>query len=152
MRHFIVPITSIFVLILLHSIVRYHIASVFLLPISIPILIATAIPLPTIAIGFVLILLELFSSLPQGSMLLVFLIPFFTQYMMPWATPVASWKFFGYVGITVCLQLFLLIGISLFDMHITLTTIPLSVTILQIIGTSVSTFISAILCYELRDH
>lgn len=152
MKRFSVPLLCILTLLALHSVVRHHVASVFLAPVSIPILIATAIPLPAILIGLILIFMELLSSLPQGSMLLIFFIPFFTRYLMPWAIPSASWKFLSYICITVTIQILTLILILLISTNMSIYAIPFFIALMQIIGTSVSAFVLALLCYELRNN
>ena len=133
---------------MLHIVVRSSIASLFLAPASIPIVIATALPLPALALGGIVLLFELLSSFPQGSMLLVFLIPFFTRHITRWHTPDASWKFFAYIFGTVSLQIVSLVGIAYIENHVQLSQIPFSLGLLQIIGTSVSTFVLALICHE----
>lgn len=152
MRRFYVPFFCILALAVLHNTVRFHIASIFLAPASIPILLATAMSLPTLVSVLIAVILELFSSLPQGSMLAIFLIPFLTRHFMPWATPDASWKFLSYVGITVCLQVIALVSIMLVATHAGIYAVPFSTALLQIIGTTVSTFVLAIGCFELRSR
>lgn len=71
---------------------------------------------------------------------------------MPWATPDASWKFFSYVGVTVLLQVITLISILFFTAHAGIYAIPFSTAILQIVGTTISTFVLAIICFELRGR
>lgn len=152
MKRFVVPLVCVIALFALHSVVQYHTASLFLLPVSISIFIATAAALPAMSILLIAIIAELFSALPQGSMLLVFFIPFFTRYLMPWALPNASWKFFAYVGLTVTLQIIMLVFIYSIGTAMRSTALPISIALLQILGTSVSTYIVSIICYELRHH
>ncbi len=152
MRRFGISLLSILLLAVLHSAVRFHIASVFLAPASIPILLATAIPLPILVVVLIAVVLELLSSMPQGSMFVIFLIPFFTRHFMPWAIPDASWKFLLYVSGTVCLQVITLVGIILFTTHATLYAIPFSTALLQIVSTTGSAFVLAIVCFELRNR
>lgn len=152
MKRFGIQLVCVIVLFALHSVVRYHTASLFLLPVSISIFIATATALPAMSILLIALLAELFSALPQGSMLLVFFIPFFTRYFMPWAVPNASWKFFAYVGITVTLQIIALVAIHTIGPDMRSTALPISIALLQIFGTSVSTYIVSIIYYELRHH
>ncbi len=148
MKRFFVPLVCVLVLLLLHSMVRYHITSPFFAPASIAILFATAIPLPALAIGITVILLELFSSLPQGSMILLFLIPLFTKYITSWATPDASLKFFGYIFSTVLLQILTLVTIGCIRNICTPFAIPFSLAILQVVATTVSTFVFALICHD----
>ena len=152
MRRFYISFLCIFALAVLHNTVRFHIASVFLAPASIPILLATAVPVPILVSVLIVVVLELLSSMPQGSMLVIFLIPFFTRHVMPWATPDASWKFLSYIASTVCLQVITLVIIMLFTTHAALYAIPFSTALLQIFGTTVSTFVLAIVCFELRGR
>lgn len=123
-------------------------ASLFLAPASIPIILATALPLPALALGGIVLLFELLSSFPQGSMLLIFLTPFFTRHITRWHTPDASWKFFAYIFSTVTLQIVSLVGIKYIEHPVQLSQIPLLLGLLQIIGTSVSTFVLALICHE----
>lgn len=152
MKRFLIPLGCILAAYILHIAVRTHTVSLFLAPASIPILIATAIPLPALAIGGIVLLFELFSSFPQGSILFVFSIPFFTRYLARWHTPDASWKFFAYIVSTVSLQIVSLIGIAYIESSSHFSQIPFLLGLLQIIGTSVSTFVLALICHEATTH
>ncbi len=127
-------------------------ASPFLAPASIPILIATALPLPALVIGGIVLVFELCSSFPQGSMLLVFLIPFFTRSLMRWHTPDASWRFFAYIFGTVFLQIFSLLAITYIGSHSHFSQVPFLLGLLQIVGTSVSTFVLALICHNVTTR
>jgi hypothetical protein len=152
MRSGILTIVCIGTVLLLHMTVRYNTTSLFLAASTIPILIATAMPVP-FGVGIVILLfLELVSSFPQGSMALVFAIPFFTRSLMKGITVDASWKFFGYVSMTVALQVVSLVAIQAFIVGFSNTHIPLPPTLLQIIGTSMSTFVLALIVHELHTR
>lgn len=152
MKRFFIPILCIFLILLLHSVVQYHGVSIFLAPISISILVAAALPLPVALVGCVIILLELFSLFPPGSMLLMFSIPFLSRYILPWATADASWKFFAYVFGTVCIQIVSLMAIIYSTAHGNLYAVPYYTGLFQIGGTSVSTFIFTLVCTEAKHR
>ncbi len=152
MKRFFIPLGCVIAALILHVVVRHNTISLFLAPASIPILIATALPLPALAIGGIVLVFELFSSFPQGSMLLLFLIPFFTRSFARWHAPDASWKFFIYIFATVFLQIASLIAITSIQSHSHFSQVPFSLGLLQIIGTSVSTFILALICHEVTTR
>lgn len=152
MKKLITPALCIFLILLLHSFVRYHGVSIFLAPVSMALLIATAVPLPVFIVGGIIIFLELCSLLPPGSMLLVFSLPFITKSILPWATPDASWKFFAYISGTVCVQIASLMIILFITAHANMYAIPYYIALLQILGTSVGAFMFALVCYETTNR
>lgn len=151
MKRFIIPLCCIGIVLLLHSVVRYHTISIFLAPAIIPLILAVALPIPAIIIALVAIIGEAFSSLPPGAMLLSFCVPFLTRYRAH-STPDPSWKFFGYVIGTTALQILLLAGSTAFQSTPSFSSFPLVSILLQIIATSIASFVVALLCYESRYH
>lgn len=149
MKRFFIPLVCIIAILALHSMARYQIASLFVAPIALSILFATALPLPVILLGIIVLAFEVFSSVPQGSMLLTFLIPFATRRASSWSTPDATWKFFAYIVVTVFVQLVVLTLVSRGGLLTTTSAIPFSILLLQLLATSVSTFVFSLICHEL---
>lgn len=152
MKRVLVPFICVAAIFALHSVARYQIASLFLAPVVLSILFATALPLPALLLGIIVLLFEVFSSVPQGGMLLTFLIPLATRRIRAWSTPDATWTFFTYVGGTVFLQLVALVAISRIGIPLSFSTIPFSIFLLQLLTTSISAFVFSLICHELRSR
>lgn len=152
MKHLFTLPVCIIAILLLHSMARYQMASLFLAPATLAILFATALPIPTVLLGVIALLFEVFSSIPQSGMLLIFLIPFATRRVRPWSVPDITWKFFAYVVGTVALQLLTLVVIQQMGISIQVSTIPFFILLLQLIATSGSTFIFSLICHEIRNR
>lgn len=131
-----------------HIVTQYHTTSLFLAPASIPLLIILIDPLPIIAVIGAFFVLDIYSTLPQGSMLFMFLIPFAMRWL--WGNIFAdlAWKFFFFVLSTITLQIAALAIISFGGAGSAFAAIPWGVLILQAAITSIMTFILAFIYHE----
>lgn len=127
---------------------QYHTFSLFLAAASIPLLIILIDPLPLLlAIGSFLIL-DMYSTLPQGAMLLMFIIPFATRWLWNNVSADLTWKFFFFVLVTITLQIAALAGISLLGGPLSLTALPWGILALQAGITTIGTCILAFITHE----
>ena len=126
----------------------YHTFSLFLAAASIPLLIILIDPLPVLlAIGAFLIL-EIYSTLPQGAMLVLFIVPFAMRWLWHNIAADLSWKFFFFVLATITLQVTALAGISLLGSPLGFTAIPWAILAIQAGITTIGTCILAFIYHE----
>jgi len=136
-------------MLLLHHIFRYDTVSLFLAPAGIAIILASIAPAPVFFIATSALLFELLSTLPFGSMLIIFMMPFATQWL--WKSPETnlSWKYFFMTCATVTLQITFLIAIKNISHSFSLYAIPLPIASMQIICTSIASYGLAVALHEL---
>lgn len=141
-------IGTIVLAVLLHIATQYYAFSLFLAPASISLLIVLIDPLPIFFVIAAFLLLELYSTLPAGSMFFVFGIPFAMRYLWSDSKPDITWKFFFFMLATITLQIAALAGMSVAGASFSFTAIPWAVLILQALITSVCTFVLAFIYRE----
>lgn len=98
-----------------HSISQYYLFSLFQIITSIPLLLAFISPAPTFLVVCTFILFELYSSLPLGSMVLMFGIPYGVLFVWKKLKVELSWKYFFGVLLIILLQniaLFCIVAVS----------------------------------------
>ncbi len=139
---------AIAIAITLHIATQYHAFSLFLAPLSIPLLLLFVHPFPLVVSIGVFVILEAFSSLFQGSMLVLFAVPFALRWVWGDVQPDITWKFFFFTLTAVCLQLAALTGISLIGVHNAGMGIPWAILGIQAITTTLGTCILAFLYHE----
>lgn len=140
-------ITSITVLAVLHHMFVYYMASLVLFPVSIAWFLASISPMPVVVMGIFSIILELVSSLPFGTMIGVISLPTVSKYITHTNTDF-TWKYFLELLIGISISITAIIFIKN-GFHLTpFSSIPFTIAGLQIICTTISTFIVSILFHE----
>jgi hypothetical protein len=142
----------ILVSLLLHSASRYHTFSLFQAIESIPILIMLVNPTPAVLAFFIFVLLELFSSLPHGSMVLMFFIPYAVSFIWKKMRVELSWKFLGAVFLMITLQTLALVGIVSSMNIASIYSMPWNILLLQMALTTVGTFSLAFAYHEYSER
>ena len=127
----------------LHITFHRHLFSLFLAPASIPFILALTNPFPIVIGIFSYLILESFSSLPQGSMILMFLIPYAMRFFWKSAHVDLSWKFFFFTLVTTFFQ------ISALSLFVGPSIVMLPA---QILATTASTFLLAFVCHEYTKY
>jgi hypothetical protein len=140
------------IMLLLHHVFRTALASLFLAPLSIAIFLGTFAPAPVAIIAVFALLAELLTTLPFGTMLIVFAVPFFSQWIMKSPEPDITWKFFFATTLAVLLQI-LVILLSKNGFHtLLLQHIPITIALTQLIFTSVGTYILIVIYHEFSSR
>jgi hypothetical protein len=135
-----------------HSLSQYMLFSLFQASISIPLMIMLVTPIPTVLAALAFVFLELFSSLPQGSMLFMFLIPYLVLLLWKNLKVDLSWKFLAGTTLIVTLQsAALLCIVALTDLHHALQ-IPWHIILVQILITSFGTFALSFIYHEYSER
>ena len=147
-RKLLTLIAAIACLLLLHHFFRYSTASMFLAPLGISFLLATISPAPVIIIAIAALVCELLSTLIFGSMIIVFAIPFFVQWLMKIPEVSITWKFFFTTFLCVTLQIIAII-ISKTGLHApVLQSIPFGIIGIQLVCTSIITYVITVAFHE----
>lgn len=140
------------VALLAHMFTQYSLFSLFQVIMSIPLMIVLITPLPAVLAVCTFIILELFSSLPQGSVVCMFLIPYLVLLFWKSLRVDLSWKFFFGVTVIIALQsISLLCILALADMQRLIIISP-SIFLLQILVTSIGTFILSFIYHEYAER
>ncbi|MCE9643553.1 MAG: hypothetical protein K8Q97_04580 [Candidatus Andersenbacteria bacterium] len=135
-------------MLLLHHFFRYSTASLFLAPLGISFLLATISPAPVITIAIAALACELLSTLIFGSMIVVFSIPFFVQWLMKNPEVGITWKFFFTTFLCVTLQIIAII-IAKTGLHApALQSIPFGIIGIQLACTSIITYVITVAFHE----
>lgn len=131
---------------------QYHMFSLFQGITSIPLFIMLMNPVSAPLLICTFIILELFSSLPHGSMILMFLIPYLVLLIWKKFRVELSWKFFFGVLLIITLQTMALLGIvALMNVDRALQ-IPWNILGMQIIITTIGTFVLSFIYHEYSDR
>ncbi len=101
-------------LISLHSLLRYNLQSLFILPVGLAALLAATVPASAAALVGLVVTSELFTTFPPGIMTAVALIPYAVRYLFPKINTAASGAFFLLMSGTIAAQLTLLSATQLF--------------------------------------
>lgn len=135
-----------------HVLSQYQMFSLFLLITSVPLFIILITPVPALLIFSTFIVLELFSSLPHGSMALMFVIPYIVTHVWKKLQVEFSWKFLYGIFVIITLQTAALTGIvSLMNVDRALE-LPWNILAMQIFITSLGTFILAFIYKEYSER
>lgn len=135
-----------------NSLSQYMLFSLFSAVISIPLMIMLVTPFPAVLAGITFVLLELFSSLPQGSIALMFVIPYLVLFIWKGLKVDLSWKFLIGTTLIVTLQsAALLCIVALTDLTHALQ-IPWHIALMQILITSFGTFALAFIYLEYSER
>jgi len=137
---------------IIHSVSQYRLFSIFQLIISVPLILALITPTPAAYIACTFIILELYSSLPHGSMILMFGIPYGILFFWKKFRVELSWKFFFGVMLIIILQNIALLSIVALMNPSTAFQIPWFILGLQIIATSLITFILSFIYHEYSER
>ncbi len=127
---------------------QFHIFSLFQIVTSIPLFLLLLSPAPAALIALTFILLELFSSLPYGSMVFMFGIPYVVLFFWKKFRVELSWKFFFGVLLIITLQTIALLCILALMNTSEALQIPWFIATLQILITSTLTFILSFIYHE----
>ncbi|HLC49385.1 MAG TPA: hypothetical protein VJI96_03310 [Candidatus Andersenbacteria bacterium] len=127
---------------------QYRLFSLFQAITSIPLMIMLITPLPAALALTAFIFLELFSSLPHGSMAIMFIIPYIVLFFWKGLKVDFSWKFFLGVMSIIILQNAALIGILAVVDFPSLSQIPWYILAIQIPSTSAGTFALSFIYHE----
>ncbi len=139
-------------ILLAHIFSRYMLFSLFSAVMSIPLMIMLITPLRTALAVCTFIILELFSSLPQGSMVFMFLVPYIVLFLWKNLKADLSWKFFFGTTLIVTLQsAALLCIVALTDLAHAIQ-IPWILVLMQIAITSSGTFALAFIYHEYSER
>lgn len=147
-RHIFVLLAVIIGMFIIHHFFRYTTASLFIAPIGIACLLAIISPAPVTYIALFAIVSELLTTLPFGSMIVVFAIPFAVQWLMKSPEVDITWKFFFTTVLCVALQIFALV-IAKNGLHIPRPEeIPFTIIGLQFICTGIITYAISVAYHE----
>ncbi len=147
-RQFLAVIVAIACMFALHHFLRYNTASIFLAPLGISFLLATISPAPVVIIAIAAIVCELISTLIFGSIVVLFAIPFFVQWLMRNPEPGITWKFFFTTFLCVTLQIIAIV-IAKTGFHVpALHSIPFGIIGIQLACTSIITYIITAVFHE----
>ncbi|MEK7500362.1 MAG: hypothetical protein AAB649_07230 [Patescibacteria group bacterium] len=137
-----------FVAYIAHVASQYHLFSIFQIVTSVPLILLLINPAPVALIACTIIFFELFSSLPHGSTLLMFGVPYIVLFFWKKFQVELSWKFFFGVLLIITLQNIALLSI-VGMLHIsTAFQIPWYILTAQLIATSLGTFILSFIYHE----
>ncbi|MDA1169277.1 MAG: hypothetical protein O3A36_02990 [bacterium] len=131
-----------------HIFSQYNVYSLFQIISSIPLFLVLLHPAPALLIACTFILFELYSSLPLGSMVLMFAIPYIVIFFWKKFRVELSWKFFLGVLLIIILQniaVFCIVALRSPDAAFQVSWI---ITSIQIIVTSSITFIISFVYHE----
>ncbi len=135
-----------------HMLVQYRLFSIFQAIMAIPLFIMVTQPFRKFLALFAFVALELFSSLPPGSILLMFAIPYLVLFVWKKLRVEFSWKFLFGTTLMVTLQSLALIGIlAIMDPSFALQ-FPWSIILMQILVTSLGSFILSFIYTEYADR
>ena len=135
-----------------HTLSQYQLFSLFHAATSIPLILMLITPLPAALIFCTFIILELFSSLPHGSMVLMFLIPYVVTYVWKKLRVELSWKFLFGILLIITLQTTTLMGIVALMSATNGLDIPWRILMMQIGITSVGTFVLSFIYHEYSNR
>ncbi len=141
MKKFFLLIALLALALLANTLTQYHMFSLFQALFSIPLMIMLINPFPVVLALCTWIVLELFSSLPSGSILLMFAIPYLVLFFWKSITPDFSLK--SLLGITaiIALQSITLLCILALMNPQTALQIPVLLMFAQLLITSLGTFV-----------
>ena len=105
MKNYLLLIGILIACLLLHIAFHRYLFSLFLFPVAASFILSRVQPFPIVLGGIILALLELFSSLPQGSMVLLFCIAYSTTLIWKNVKTDITWKFFSLTLLTICVQI-----------------------------------------------
>lgn len=137
---------------LAHTFSQYRLFSLFQAVESIPLLLILVTPIPAVLTVCIYLILELFSSLPQGSILPMFIIPYLVLLFWKSLHVDLSWKFFFGVLSIITLQSITLLGIVALTHPSHALDIPWHIVIGQIPITSLGTFALAFIYREYSER
>lgn len=147
-RHSLVLLAAIICMLVLHHFFRYATASLFIAPIGIAYLLAIISPAPVILITICAIGSELLTTLPFGSMIVLFAVPFAMQWLMKYPEVDITWKFFFTTVLCVALQIIVFL-VAKNGVHIPRAEeIPFAIIGLQLVCTSAATYAISIAYHE----
>lgn len=135
-----------------HVFSQYMLFSLFSAVLSIPLMIMLITPLPTPLLVITFILLELFSSLPHGSMLAMFLVPYAVLFIWKNLKVDLSWKFLLGTTLIVTLQSAALLCIVALTDPAHALDIPWKILLMQILITSFGTFAISFIYHEYSER
>ncbi len=140
--------TAIGCMALLHVYIHHDTASLFLAPVGISILLASINPAPMVLILIVALFFELISTLPFGTIFILFAIPFIIQWIVRLSVTGISWKFFFITLFSTIFEIiFFVIAKTIFH-PLSIYAIPFGIVSMQIVCTGLMTFFIAALYHE----
>ena len=139
-------------MILAHIFIRHDTASIFLAPAGKSILLASITPAPVVLLIIIALIFELMSTLPFGTILAVFAIPFIVQWALRFPETDFSWKFFFMTTLSVILQIAFLVAVKNIFHPLSIYEFPFGIISMQIICTSIFTYGIAAFYHEFSSR
>lgn len=136
------------IMVVAHIYSQFRLFSIFQIMTSIPLFLLLLRPAPAVLIACTFILLEIYSSLPYGSMVLMFAIPYIVIFFWKKFRVELSWKFFFGVLFIIILQNIALLSIVALSNLSKAFDISWFITSMQLLVTAIITYILSFIYQE----